>query len=458
MKLQDIQKLVFEYKPVLKTLIQKQGDLSLKKYFNKVQPINVPRQRQEELIQVLREKTAEVIGQAEAKSLGQELKNNYFAGTADHHGPIGHPFFLNSNLVQTIINQENGLKNTLVLACSSISLNNSSYPRGVFFHDEKLEEKRLPFFSLSQKQKSIFNLEAYKKNTIENLARRVNNKKVKMVLNKIYLRKDVLKLSGFSDQITKTNFELWREFFGSDSNLIYLNLEEITNQLILKHHLEKETIINKIIFDPQFQDLFSKNFDGIEGAFSSNKPKGTFLFWGLRQGKRLHLKKQGGRLMSLDGTYSLGLNKEALRKAMAKKEIMPSMALAFTVVSFYYGLTCAGGFSQINYLEEMKKAYLKILERFDKKEKKWVKKIPTNIFRGEFNLVYLALKKKMIPGSFLDLLIYGGSETKKDLMGLTGKIKLGEAINEMMPDFYKIITGKTVKLNQSSKTKPIIHV
>ena len=48
--------------------------------------------------------------------------------------------------------------------------------------------------------------------------------------------------------------------------------------------------------------------------------------------------------------------------AILEKRIVPSLALTFIVLSFYYGLQCGGGYSQIAYLAKMQRAYLKLLE------------------------------------------------------------------------------------------------
>ena len=52
---------------------------------------------------------------------------------------------------------------------------------------------------------------------------------------------------------------------------------------------------------------------------------------------------------------------EALAAALRKRELMPTMALCFIVLSFYYGLRCGGGFLQPNYLTQLKEAYARFL-------------------------------------------------------------------------------------------------
>ncbi|MBI3588812.1 MAG: hypothetical protein HY093_00135 [Candidatus Liptonbacteria bacterium] len=452
MNSKEIEKVVFAHKPVLKSLIEENGQLSILDYFQKTSSKSeTVTERKKELIETIKEKVLKLLGQETAKSVAEELEINYFCSTADHHQPLVHPFFSNANLVQSLTNEEKGLKNILVLACSNISLNNSSYPRGIFFHDQNLKEIRLPFFSLKHRHHPVFKLKAYKKNDL---------KKIPNELESIYFDPTTLKSKTYSDQITQTNFKLWKKVPGlAETNLIYLSQEEIVTDLILAHHLEKPTIIHQILFNSEFQNLFLKNFDGAIGAFSTKNKRGTFLFWGLKNNQRISLELEKNCLVSKKDHFSLKLTRDSIKNALLKKEIFPSMALSFIVLSFYYGLPCGGGFSQINYLGEIKNAYLKLLKEMGgfEKEMAQTKKIPTNIFRGEFVLATLGKKQKAVPATLIDLILHQDQTTTKKLAHLAKKITLKKAIDPMMPEFYKIITGHQAK-KVPIKTPPLIHV
>jgi len=453
MKLKKIEKVVFEHKPVLKSLLKENGSLSIFQYFARSSPkTDTSNKRRKELIDAITDKTQKLLGQEIAESVSKELKTNYFVSTADHHQPLCHPFFSNANLVQSLANQKRKLKNILILACSNISINNSSYPRGIFFHDQNLKEIRLPFFSLKHRHHPVFGLKAYKKD---------NLKKIPENLKEIYLDRETLNLKTYSDQITQTNFGLWKKVPGqSDANLIYLNQEEIVLDLILKHHLAKPTVINQLIFNPDFHQAFLINFDNIIGAFSTKNQKGTFLFWGLKNSRRISLTLNKENLVSKENNYSLPLKIESIKKALKKKELIPSMALSFIVLSFYYGLPCGGGFSQINYLDEIKTAYLKLLKEMGgfEKEITQTKKVITNIFRGEFIFASLANKQKIVPATLLDLILHQDPNTSKKLASLAQKITLKEAVSPMMSEFYKIITGHQLKKVTEIKTPPLLNV
>ncbi len=443
MTLEEIRQVVFQAKPALKTLIETDGSLSIYDYFQKDIPSpKVDIERQKQLISAIESKISKLIDEKTAESLAAEMFKNYFISTADHHQPPTHPFFSNANLVQSLTNQSKGLKNILVLACSNISLNNSSYPRGLSFHDENLKEIRLPFFSLKNRHHPVFELPPYQK---ENL------KKIPDEIKEIYANEKILSAKTYSDQITQTNYALWKKVPGEcDTNLIYLNQEEIVSDLILSHHLDQPTLINQLLTNPDFQKSFAKNFENILGAFSPQNHKGTFLFWGLKNGRRISLSPQ-------DPIFSSTLS---LKNALQNREIFPSMALSFIVLSFYYHIPCGGGFSQVNYLTEMKTAYLKLLAETNSSNEEImaIEKIPTNIFRGEFIFTLIKNWKSALPATLLDLILYQKSDTSKIIDDLAKGVKLENAITYMLPEFYKIITGQKVSLESPVQIPYAINV
>src|SRR3990167_10155813 len=69
-----------------------------------------------------------------------------FVSTCDHHGILCHPFFMNSALLRSHPSLKQ--KQIISLTCGGISLSNSSYPQGIFFHDRNLQKICIPFISL----------------------------------------------------------------------------------------------------------------------------------------------------------------------------------------------------------------------------------------------------------------------------------------------------------------------
>lgn len=64
-------------------------------------------------------------------SVVRSLTKNYCISTADHHGPLGHPFFFQSAILRGLVRPDEPIVN---LCTSHVSLGNSSYPRGLVVH------------------------------------------------------------------------------------------------------------------------------------------------------------------------------------------------------------------------------------------------------------------------------------------------------------------------------------
>lgn len=82
-----------------------------------------------------------------ADTVVKSLSENYAVSTAEHHGPMGHPFFWQSTILRGIVNPSEAIIN---LCTSHVSLGNSSYPRGLVFHGDganaPLPYLHIPFF------------------------------------------------------------------------------------------------------------------------------------------------------------------------------------------------------------------------------------------------------------------------------------------------------------------------
>jgi hypothetical protein len=88
--------------------------------------------RQQELLDFLDTYVTKRFGNDIAHKVTKSLKNNYVVSTAEHHGPLGHPFFFQSSIIRGIVHDD-----TVVNFCTShVSLGNSSYPRGIVFRGD----------------------------------------------------------------------------------------------------------------------------------------------------------------------------------------------------------------------------------------------------------------------------------------------------------------------------------
>lgn len=463
-----LKKKVLEKRPILKQILNKQGGKNLYEYAKDYISVNLNpplRKRQNEFIETFKKEVAKRLGDEVATSVANQLAQYYYVSTADHHGPICHPFFLNANLMASAPYFEYPdplLQNVIVLACANVSLNNSSFPRGLIFNSyakEKIQTHRLSFLPSNAHSSTVYNFRSYTADEIKKmkalLKEKVNAKdvhpeeaeKINALLDEIYNQPEILQSENFSDQITKTNYKLWQKFFAPSKvtppNLIYMEQESLVVRLILDHHLYEDTTISRIFFYPSYDKILNQYFDGVFGAFSKKNKTGTYLFWGVSKDKnyRVQLWKEGNFLISEDGSFKLELTPDSLKKALEEKQIIPSMMLIFTVLCFYYGLKCLGGFSQVNYLTFMKNAYLKM--QVDKGAYRSIEvcaRAQTKELGGDLTIAYLGGPNgELVPATGLDLILYGEENTWPELVNESKQITLEEALSPMMPEFYKII-------------------
>ncbi len=457
-------------RPILREVLRKKGKRSLLQYVNQYVDVNLNptiQSRQDEFLAIFREEAAGRLDSNIADSALKQLERYYFLSTADHHGPLCHPFFVNSNMLTApaiLGRQDPVLNNVIVLACANISVNNSSFPKGLFFHyfiNKALQIYRLPFFSANNRS-AIYVLPPYTRVEVEKIYNNLDvsfrkgdispttREKLHQLFDEIYLAPDVLASKSYSEQITRTNYYLWRKFFTSSQvtppNLVYLEAESLVVKLLIQHHLYKDTVINHILFDPDYESYVSNYFEDIFGSFSRKEQSGTYLFWALPKGasSNLQLWRKGNFLVSHDESYKIELHPEVIQKAMEAKELIPNLLLDFITISFYYGLKCLGGFNQINYLTLMKNAYIKMnadlgnyrsIEVCARAQTKEICDGLTTAFLGYGN-------GEMTLATGLDLFLYGKNDTWQIFLEDCKNISFEEALSSLIPEIYRITYDK----------------
>jgi hypothetical protein len=449
---------VFENRPVFRSVLEENGHASVFDYAKRSSSFStkVKKERQSQFLSSLSEHLHNLFGPTLSNVAIEELEDHYYVSTADHHGPLVHPFFFNNTLLQSLVNRSHGKKCVFSFACAGISLNNSSFPRGLFYHNRNLGEERLHFFSLQNRHHPVFGHQAYSPDTFDRIRKETENsehkKKMLEILEKTFFNENVNKSGSiYSDQVSRGNFFLWKLLPGQEeTDLVYVEQERLVAELIVKHHLEEITEINSLLFNPAWRKSYAEQFDGIIGALSRSDNKGTFLFWGIHNHKRIQLVLSGNELVNDTFGVRVPLTPAEIMIRLQQHSLMPSMALSFIVLSFYYGLTCGGGFNQVNYLTEMKRAWQNVLSEHGADQGE-LAGLQTDHLSADMALAFLSDGKDSVPASSVDLMLYGDDKTWDDFVGLSREVTLDQAIGVMMPEYYKITTGK----NLTEKTHTI---
>ncbi len=453
-------------RPILREILRKRGGETLMQYANEYVDVNLNPpilKRQSELLSTIREATEERFGAETAEKVVAQLEKAYFVSTADHVGPVVHPFFVNSNLLTALAihtHTDPMLQYVIVLACANVSVDNSSFPRGLFFHSgmgDKLQSHRVAFLSSNERPPSIYTMRPYTKADLTKAQHSLDVKlekqemtvyqheRIRGLLENIYGVPDILACASYREQVSKTNFQLWQQFFPTEKSLpklVYLEVEDIVVRLLTKYHLTQDTVINHILFDPEYEPFIRDYFDGIFGSFSEKDSEGTYLFWALPKGSRYNLQlwRKGNFLVSKDESYKVELNPEAIRQAMLSRELIPSLLLNFMTISFYYGLKCLGGFNQVNYLTLMKNAYIKMnVDLGNYRSIEVCARAQTKEICDGLTLAFLGYNKGRVAlASGLDLILYGTDDTWGRLVTLSKTMTIEEALNPLMPEIYRI--------------------
>lgn len=466
-RFEELKKQVLAERYVLEEILKKRGAKTLLDYANQYVDVNlspaIPR-RQSEFLSTLGEVVEERLGKTVADSVVRQMEKYYFVSTGDHTGPITHPFPLNSNLLTgaaIATHSDPDLQNVIVLSCANISIDNSDFPRGIFFHthkDGELQTHRLGFYTSNYRPPSVYTLPAYTKAEVEKIyhalevkcdkkeiGKSVYKKMVELV-KEVYDQEDTYHSKDYAEQMTKSNFKLWQKLFEKSEvklpNLISLGLEDMVVRLLIKYHFYKDTILNHMIFDPEYEPFMDKYFEDIHGSFSRKESSGTYLFWAIPKGSRYNLQlwREGNFLVSKDGSYRIELKPEIIQKALEEKELIPNLLLDFATISFYYGVKCLGGFDQVNYLTCMKNSYINMnvdLENYRSIEvcaRAQTKEICVGLSFAfmEFGDHEVGL------ASGPDLYLYGDKMSWSRLLETVKELTLEDAISPLMPEMYKI--------------------
>ncbi|MEK9159394.1 MAG: hypothetical protein AAB383_01555 [Patescibacteria group bacterium] len=449
---------IFEKRPLLKELIEKYGNLSLKDFAIanlKNLPAASP-ERQEEFLRSFNKIVASRLGTAKADEVAVQLNAYYGASSADHHGTLNSSLPTSANLMLATAAAELNdpvLKNVVVLSCSSVSLNNEDYPRGLLFHSAKNDSYELQKLSIlpSNSHSSLvygfrpYNLEEIVK--IEKALReKLRNGEVSTaeadqlfaVLTEIYKKPEILSAPSLCDQFTQINAELWQKIFKNEpqaKSLIYVELETLVTELLLENHLQSASLIHKLIFDPNHATLL----DALTAAMEEFLRQGnlaTHLFWWVNPEKntRTKLQRKDGQLCTEDGRFSLPFTPEAVAQALREKALMPNLLLIYTVVHLYYGFNCLGGFNQMHYLHAMKEVYNRAGADAEPCQAN------STLYNYGLNTLFLETDR---PALNLDLLLHGTGKTLAEAQEALGKITLANAFESNWPIIYTLLCNET---------------
>jgi len=463
-----IKRIICERRPILGQIMESHGADTLYEYtrdFMDVNKVTRAENRRQELIETAKEIIGERLGKEIGEASARQLYKLPLVSTADHHGPLTHPFFVNSNIISALPYTDYNdpdVRFLIVFSFATVSLNNSSFPRGITFHGGMNGTGnfiRLPILPDRLKMGVVHGMRAM---TQEDLVRAGNElskrqksgeleakraEQVRSILDNYFGASDVLQCSDFSAQVTKMNWRLWPDLFKKNAaspGLVYLEIETLVSELLIRHHLmNQNSLFYRLLFHPEWQRLVLELFNNLPGAFSLKDKWGTYFFWA-RDAKchRVQLALGGGKLYSHDREYVYDFTPEEIVRALQEKQIFPGMSLCYLLVPLYYGMKCLGGFCQVNDLTMTKEAWVKLLSLVgEAAESEAALPIQTKELGGDgLVLAYLRTPKgNIVPATGIDMIMEEPKSEYNQYIALAKNITLAEAISPLLPVIYTVL-------------------
>lgn len=469
--LDTIWQAIWARRPILGEIMAKHGEQNLFDYTKDFLDVNkspLLDARKEELFAVVGDLSQERFGKEIADGVVEQLRTMALVSTTDHHATLQHPFFLNSNIVSSLpcVEAGNVLKYSIVFSFASTSLNNASaFARGLLFHGDKKGSQslqKLSFFGDKEKMAVTYGMRPFTREDLDRALEQLGKKErtgevtpdraegVRELIEKFYATPDILNTPDLCAQLAKVNLNLWPEFFhpynDTIPDLIYLEIETIVRELLIRYHFKNpDSAIYQLLFNPDYAPLVLKHFNGIPGAFSTEKNWGTYLFWALDDKNHrvhMHLDEDGKTLASDYRTRTSPMTPEGLTKALEEKTIFPGMFLCYLLVSLYYGVKCLGGFCQVSDLTRTKEAWGNFLREIGREEEaNAIAPIQTKELGGDgMVLAYLKTESgELIPAMGIDLAIEEADAPFTRYIDLAKAIRFKEIMAPMVPEIYKVL-------------------
>lgn len=459
---------VLARRPILGEILEQFGSMPLAEYakrYYRAPEYAIDENRKKEFIEAFRAEVEGIFGKEIADSCATQIEKTYHLANVEHHGAIGTSRPLNNALIAAspfLQSFDPEFSNNIIISCANISFNNWTYPRGFMFHtysNKGLLDGQISFFGHSVDALPLYNYKGFNADTLKNMRKSLYTmwnerfvwkpeyRKLSTLVDEVFASPTVLKQTTYTDQAAQFNYLLWEKISQIVAKplqkLIFVEQEKLVNRLLIQNHIDKNTTINKILFDPHVLDLVSQHFEGILSAFSEKNQEGTFHFWAIPKGGkyRTQLWRRGNKLVSPDGKYEIELTPEEIKTGIENHELVPSSLLCFMVLSFYYGLRQIGGPNQTTALTQMKEAYIKLLtDAGIPNDIEFCKDVPTTDIIPGMPPVLAFLKGKLgelIAATPLDLYLYGIPTSLDTIAKVSQEVTLGDSIRRTLPLWYK---------------------
>jgi hypothetical protein len=423
---------VFAYRPILGQIYSGEKQTSLFDYSRRIYTRS---HRTDAVVASAVQKVAQrCLGDCVAEQVRVSLERGNYVSTVDHHGPLSHPAFFQPHVLRMILDQNENIPATIVLSCGSVSLDNHTFPRGLWFHGDAGERVRFPFMSLRDRHVSVYGREPFAyTDIVKTLSHMKACPPIMETLTDVLQDVDLYTKNSYRDQITFMNHQLMKRVLPQGGDFVSITIEEVVQEILCSEYLFSSTGIAPILFDADARTRFLFATNGIQTSHDFTRANTTVLFWGLDRGVRVPLRITNGFLTDAGGMISVPFDPYHIEAALRAEYIFPNLALCLLVLSSL-GMQLGGGFLQVDYLPSLvakaKQACNEVHTRIDFNA-------TSDFMGGDF--IFLP-SPDISPLTVLDYI--------QQPIGVTDVIRYGrmttvsDAIDRIIPDVYHILDNR----------------
>ncbi|MBN1932023.1 MAG: hypothetical protein JW786_10500 [Desulfobacterales bacterium] len=477
---------------VINRTIEQYGNFTLYDYLkNLLKKVEKPYQKRDDLVEAVYRYAAPLLGESIAKQASHDLVLYPVVLTANHHGVDYFSQSIQGSIIFSLsaLTCNNYAKTVLVFSFGAISLNNSTYPRGLLLYNtEKHNEfdnmpKKLPIYSDRFKRQMVSNVNGFDKVMIIRAQARfdkmIHDRKIsptlasplRQILWQDYCDATVMNLTNYSEQSVIVNSRIWKRIF-SESEIVpksvCIEIEKVVSILLKSDLLNPESLTWCVMFDSKLRKNLLYELDGEKACWKrkmlyqrlgksrvgEKKEKipdgcGTHFFWGVDDtGRRipLYLKSDSSNndvvLHGMDDhgkIWEFPFTFNSILKCLKEARLIPSLFTCFLTVAFARGFTCLGGYFQCKYLPIMQRGLVNALKKTGGYDNmvQHVSKVTTDGYLSGMLAVMSQIEDNyLIPAGPIEI-IAGGGITKKDIekmLSLTIQDAHMAALFETVPD------------------------
>jgi len=433
-------------------------------------------QSPEDFCRVAQASAAEYYGPHVAAQVADDLRSDPLISTANHFGLDTLAVSVQDTQLLALRRRADGsLPRTVVaLACSTISMDNITFPLGALLYD--LGEggvpalpQRLAVFPSRMRSQTVSSVVPFDERMIGQAHTRLRDLRsqnritafgehaARRLLDEDLTAPEVLGLPTYGQQACQVNGRLWQRALGASApRLVQLPLEPVCSALLSADMEDVTSLAFRLLFDADIRGAALRALDGtpgcwhladldqkINGAGRSAPGSGTVLFWGLTDGRRfpLAIDDADRAVPCLAGIDGRGQRREwqltppAIGGGLRDRELLPSLFTCFTVLALARGIGCVGGPQQAHYLPSMQRGVVRAVDGRDPATARLIASVRTELCLADMHFLMRVLPGgRGIPAGPVETAAVGG--LRPDAVDAISSVIVREAYLAAFPEVF----------------------